>query len=94
MTRGPDPDGVYAINPEVVTAAFGSQVVLYHLNEGRALTLNQTAGIILELIGSGCAAAEIRQLLRRAYPESAEDVGRDVDRTLSYLLEYGALDSV
>ncbi len=83
-----DPDDAYALDPRIVRATFDDQVVLYHLGKRRALTLNQSAGIVLELIDSGCQAAEIRELLERAYPESA-DVGRDVDRTLRYLLRHG-----
>ncbi len=87
-----DPDAVYALDPRIVRATFDDQVVLYHLGKRRALTLNQSAGIILELIDSRCRAAEIRELLERAYPESAADVGRDVDRTLRYLLRHGAIE--
>ncbi len=101
MTKGPasgaaidlDPDGVFSLHPEVVVAAFDDQVLLYHLNKGRALTLNQTAGIILQLIDSRCTTAEIREVLREAFPESADEVESDVDRTLRYLLKNGALDA-
>ncbi len=88
-----DPGGVYSISPEVVSATFDDQICLYHLGEGRAMTLNPTAGIILELIDGRRPAAEIRELLQAAYPESSEDVGRDVDRMLRYLLRHGALES-
>ncbi len=87
-------DAVFGIHPEIVRAVFGDQVVLYHLGDGRAITLNQTAGIILDLIDSRCSAAEIHELLERAYPESAAGVGRDVDRTLRYLLRNGVLESI
>ncbi len=89
-----DPDGVFRLDPEVVSATFDDQVVLYHLGDGRTLTLNQAAGLILELIDSRCSAAEIREVLQRAFPESAGDVGHDVDHTLRYLLRHGALESV
>ncbi len=83
-----DPDDAYALDPRIVRATFDDQVVLFHLGKRRALTLNQSAGIILELIDSRCRVAEIRELLERAYPESP-DVGCDVDRTLRYLLRHG-----
>lgn len=94
MTREPsaalqlDPGDVFSIDPQVVSATFGDTVVLYHLGEEQTLTLNQTAGIILELIDSRCPVAEICELLQAAFPESA-NVVRDVDRTLRYLLRHG-----
>ncbi len=101
MTREPrpgtandlDPVGVFRIHPEYVGAAFDDQVLLYHLNRGETISLNATAGLILELLDGERSAAQVRQLLQETYPESAEDVGRDVDRTLRYLLQHGALDS-
>ena len=94
MTREPsaairlEPGDVFSIDPQVVSATFGDQVVLYHFGEEQALTLNRTAGLILELIESRCPVAEIRELLQGAFPEST-DVARDVDRTLRYLLRHG-----
>ncbi len=85
-----DPDGGFRDNPAYVSATFDDQVVRYHLGTHQAPPLNQSAGIILDLIGSRCSTAEIHDLLRRAYPESA-NLGRDVDRTLRYLLRHGAV---
>jgi len=88
-----DPDATFRVNPEFVVAAFDDQVLLCHLGGGQALIFNRSAGLILDLIDSRCSAAEIRELLQRAYPESAEDAALDVDRTLRYLLLHGALES-
>ncbi len=88
-----DPTGVYTLNPECVAGTFDGRVVLYHLNQGRALTLNRTAAIVLELMDGERSTAEILEVLRQAYPESADDIARDVDRTLRYLLEHDALET-
>ncbi len=89
----PDLDGVFSLHPEVVSAVFDDRVLLHHLNRGETYTLNRTAGLILELMDGERSTAEIRQLLREAYPEAADDVERDVVRTLRYLIERGALDA-
>ncbi len=87
-----DPDATFKVNPEFVVAAFEDQVLLCHLSGGQALIFNRTAGLILDLIDSRCSVVEIREMLQRAYPESAEDAGLDVDRTLRYLLLHDALE--
>ena len=88
----PDPEAVYTVNPEIVVAAFDDQVLLHHLNRGHTFSLNRTAGIVLELMDGEHSMAEILEILRQAYPESAEDITGDVLRTLRYLLEHDALD--
>lgn len=88
------PDSVFEITPEVVIAAFDDQVLVYHLDEDRTLTLNPAAGLILEWIENRCSRAEIHELMRRACPDSPDDVARDVDRTLRALREHGALESI
>ncbi len=89
---GPDSDDVFRINPEYVVATFDDQVLLHHLNRDHTLSLDRTAGIILEHMDGQCSTAEIRELLQRAYPESS-DIECDVDRTLRYLLEHEVLDT-
>ena len=57
MTRGrpdaaieTDPEGVFRLRPEYVRAAFDDEVLLHHLGRGETLSLNLTAGIILDLM--------------------------------------------
>ncbi len=84
--------GVFDLNPLYDVIAMEDRVVLYKLERTHTLALSATAGLILELMDGRRSAAQIRTLLQEAYPESAAEVGRDVDHTLAQLLENGAIE--
>ncbi len=83
-----DPERVFSVNPEYVSAAFDDQVVLAHLNHGKTISLSATAGMILDLLDGCRTTAEIREQLQSVDPASSQDL----DDTLRYLLQHGALD--
>ncbi len=89
----PDPDSAFRINPEYVVATFDGQVLLYHLNRGHTISLDHTTGIVLEQMSGRCSMAEIRELLLAAYAGPPEDLERDIDRTLRYLLKHDVIDA-
>lgn len=64
--------------------------ILYHPGEPRAIYLNQTASMVLELCDSARSVDEIISLLQDVFPES-EDIRQDVENTLAELIDYGAV---
>ncbi len=88
----PAAEGVFCLSAGYDVITLDDRVVLYRLERTHTLALSATAGIVLELMDGRRTVAQIRQLLQEAYPESAVDVGLDVDRTIRELLAGGALE--
>lgn len=66
------------------------RVVLSDPESGRALRLSPTAAYIVDLLDGERSVAQIKDLLKAAFPDSAETIGRDVDRTIDSLKRHGA----
>lgn len=67
------------------------EVVLLHLARNLILHANPTAALIWSLCDGQRSVAEIVDLLRAAYPESAEEIARDAPKIMELLLQQGAL---
>ena len=53
--------------------------------------MNKTAGLVLEMCGTGQAVEEIILQLQDVFPEQQENIRQDVETTVQSLLEHGAL---
>jgi coenzyme PQQ biosynthesis protein PqqD len=70
------------------------ELLLFHPAKTQVLYCNQTASVIWQLCDGQRTIQEIVSLLSDAYPESAEEINRDVDAVLQSLRECDALEFV
>lgn len=68
------------------------EMLLYHLDETRILYCNSTATLIWHLCDGKQTINEIIDLLANAYPDAAETMAEDVERTLDQFLSVGAIE--
>ena len=71
--------------------AMDGELLLYHLGETRILYLNDTASLIWYLCDGQQTIGEIISLLKKAYPDSAGTMAKDVENTLEQLLTGGCI---
>ena len=60
----------------------------------QGIFVNHQAIIILELCDGTRTVTKIKNLLKEAYPDAAEDISTDVNDSLSILLGHGAVSLV
>jgi len=84
------PGDVFRLDGDWQVDRSGEQVILNHRQTGK-IALSGTAGLILRLVDGGRTTPEIREILQMAYPKSAAEIGRDIERTLASLVHWGAV---
>jgi hypothetical protein len=67
------------------------EVLLYCPATASTLFLNETAALVWDLCDGTRTVDEILDLLRGAYPESADSLPADVERALGHFSESGAM---
>ena len=67
------------------------ELLLYHLNATKIMYCNQTASLVWHLCDGQRTVEEIINLLRDAYPESAETIADDVDAVLQQFIAFGGI---
>jgi coenzyme PQQ biosynthesis protein PqqD len=67
------------------------EILLYHLQQDRAVYLNPTAAMIWGLCDGKRSVAEIVRLIGETYPDAVATLHEDVRATLKKLQENGVL---
>lgn len=80
--------------PDYRLETIDDELLLFHPAETQVLYCNQSASVIWQLCDGQRTAQEIAALLSDAYPESADEIARDVEVTLQTFLEYGTIEFV
>ena len=70
------------------------EMLLHSPGSAKAVYCNEAASLIWRLCDGQRTTAEIAQLVRDAFPESAEAIDEQVDRTIQRFLEHGAVEFV
>ncbi len=70
------------------------ELLLFHPTQTTILYCNQTASLIWQLCDGQRTTQEINQLLRTAFPESADTIEADVATTLKQFEQHGAIEFV
>ena len=81
----------FILNPDFTTETFDNEILLYAVSSGKAVYLNKTAGLVLEMCGKEHSVEEIIALLEQAFPEQQNAIRPDVESSVQALLEHGAL---
>ena len=81
----------FTLNPDFTTEAFDDEILLYAVSTGKGVYLNKTAGLVLEMCGTGQTTEEIISQLQEAFPDQKEDIHQDVESAVQTMLEHGAL---
>lgn len=83
------PEDVFSRHPDWDVDLAGVRVTLNH-REGGRIVLDGSAAMVFALVDGERTAAEIREVLRTAYPDLAAPA-RDVDRTFAELARWGVM---
>ena len=65
------------VNPSIAAEPYGREMLLVHLDDGTAFTLNETARRMWELIADGCSAREVAERLAGQFEISKERLEAD-----------------
>lgn len=68
------------------------EMLLYSPKSARSLYLNPTASAIWQLCDGKNSVGEIIALLREAYPDSAEDIEKDVHQSIESFISNKAIE--
>ena len=72
--------------------ALDNRVLVYDPNGGMVVELNRTGGLVVQLCDGERSVAEIRDALVEAYPDAAEQIGREVPGIIDGLEEREVLE--
>ncbi len=86
-------DVVLQLAPDYEVTKQDDRVVVRNPKRDHTIQLSGTAALILRLMDGRRSTAEIRELLQASYPESAEEIARDVERTVVRLLRGGVIQA-
>lgn len=78
---------VFQINEDVSIAEIDGRLIVVNLKTGLYYTLNDTASLILNMIGQERLASEIVQELCSRYDVSEETARRDLEQCVESLVE-------
>lgn len=76
---------------EYVLEQIDNDYQLRHRGRDDAIYINDTAALIWELCDGKRKIAEIKRMLKEAYPDAAAGIDADVDEVISMLAHHGAL---
>ncbi|BDD87741.1 PqqD family protein [Desulfofustis limnaeus] len=83
---------VLRVNPDYLVEPFDNEVVLFTLNGGQVVSLNQTAHLVWRLCQQKMAVGEMIELLTEAYPDQADVIRADVVTALTTMAEHGIIE--
>jgi hypothetical protein len=84
------PGDIFRLHRDWHVERAGERVMLNHRQRGQ-LALDASAAMVVGLVNGERTAAEIREILRTAYPQAAAEIADDVERPLATLFHWGAL---
>src|SRR5262249_44192377 len=70
-------DSSARVNPSIAAEPYGREMLLVHLDNGTAFTLNETARRMRELVADGCSASEVAERLAGQLETSKERLEAD-----------------
>jgi|GEM_PF-3882412 len=73
------------VHPSVAAQAYGNEMLLVHLENGRTFSLNATARRMWELINDGCSAKEVAERLAAHFDASKERLEADAAELIRQL---------
>jgi len=74
------------------TQTLDGEVVLFHPTRSTIIHINQTGALVWGLCDRSRTVDEIVELLSAAYPESREQIAKNVPQTIQSLVRQGALE--
>jgi hypothetical protein len=77
--------------PGFQTQTLDGEIVLLHPTNNTILHINQTGALVWQLCNGLRSVTEIKIILGEAYPESREQIERDVPQVIEKLAAHGAL---
>lgn len=77
--------------PDYRLEMIDGELLLYHLNETKILYCNQTASLIWNLCDGELTVEAITNLLQDAYPEAADVIADDVQKTLGLFIDHDSI---
>ncbi len=77
--------------PGFQTQTLDGEIVLLHPTNNSILHINQTGALVWQLCNGLRSVTEIKIILGEAYPESREQIERDVPQVIEKLAAQGAL---
>lgn len=80
--------------PDYRLEMIDNELLLFHPAKTIILYCNQTASMIWQLCDGQHTAQDIAALLTAAYPESADEITRDVETSLQQFLQHDAIEFV
>jgi hypothetical protein len=92
MSKSITADCVPTINPDYHVEQFDNEVVLFTLNGGQVVSLNQTAHLVWRLCQQGITVGEMIELLVEAYPDQADAIRADVIDALETMAGHGIIE--
>jgi SAM-dependent methyltransferase len=80
-------EGVSAarVHPSIAAEPYGREMLLVHLENGTAFTLNETARRMWELVADGCSAREVAERLAGQFETSRERLEADAAELIRQL---------
>ena len=73
------------VNPSIAAEPYGREMLLVHLDDGTAFTLNETARRMWELVADGCSAREVAERLSGQFETSQERLEADAAELIRQL---------
>jgi hypothetical protein len=73
------------------TEILDQEIILYFPRDGQFLYLNQTASLVWECCKGSLSVNEIIRDLQAIFPESADEIHKDVESTLQTFLKHGCI---
>ena len=73
------------VHPSIAAESYGREMLLVHLENGNAFTLNETARRMWELVADGCSAREVAERLAGQFETSRERLEADAAELIRQL---------
>ncbi len=81
------------VHPSIAAQPYGREMLLVHLENGTAFTLNETARRMWELVAHGCSAKEVAERLSGQFETSTERLEADAAELIRQLEAEAVLKS-